>query len=167
MKPGDIAAGKSCGDCGLCCKLIGVESIAKPQFTWCRHFKKTAGCGIYEDRPHDCRAFICYWLHVPNLGEEWRPDRTGFVMHIADGGARLNIEVDPINPQAWKAEPFYSTFKSWAAKGNSRGLVLLVWVGRRCFEITPGADIDRGMLRATSRQRGKAAKTPPPVQGSR
>lgn len=57
MKPCDIAAGKSCGDCGLCCKLIGVESIAKPQFTWCWHFKKTAGCGIYEDRPHDCRAF--------------------------------------------------------------------------------------------------------------
>ena len=47
-------------------------------------------------------------------------------MHIADGGTRLNIEVDPINPQAWKAEPFYSTFKTWAAKGNARGLMLLV-----------------------------------------
>jgi len=115
----DIAEGKSCGECGLCCKLIGVESIAKPQFTWCRHFKRSVGCGIYEDRPHDCRAFICYWLHVPNLGDEWRPDRAGFVMHIADGGARLNIKVDPINPQAWKAEPFYSTFKTWRRRATS------------------------------------------------
>jgi hypothetical protein len=47
-----------------------------------------------------------------------------------------------------------------AAKGNQRGLMLLVWVGRRCFEVTPDADVDRGMVRATSRQRGKPARAP-------
>ena len=40
------------------------------------------------------------------------------------------------------------------------GLALLVWVGRRCFEITPDADIDRGTIRPAARQRGKAARIP-------
>lgn len=149
----DIAEGKSCGDCGLCCKLIGVESLNKPQFVWCKSYRKGAGCKIYEDRPADCRAFICYWMHVPNLGEEWRPDRAGFVMHIADGGSRLNIETDPATPQSWRREPFYSTFRDWAAKGAGRGLTLVVWMGRRCLEITPTGEIDHGMLRPTTRAR--------------
>jgi hypothetical protein len=153
----DIAENKSCGDCSLCCKLIGVEEIAKPQFVWCRSYGKGVGCKVYDTRPAACAAFACYWLHVPNLGEEWRPDRAGFVMHIADGGTRLNIEVDPPTPQAWRQEPFYSTFKRWSAEGRAKGLVLLVWVGRRCFEITPDADIDHGMLRAaTEKRRGSA-----------
>jgi len=93
MKPGDIAKGKNCGECGLCCKLIGVESIGKPQFTWCRHFKRSVGCGIYEDRPHDCRAFICYWLHVPNLGDEWRPDRSGVLPYVETEGISEDFDL--------------------------------------------------------------------------
>lgn len=143
----DIAEGKSCGDCGLCCKLIGVQALEKPQFVWCKSYKKGSGCRIYDDRPHDCRVFVCYWMHVPNLGEDWRPDRAGFVMHIADGGARLNIEVEPATPQAWRREPYLSTFRGWAAQGRMRGLALLVWIGRRCIEITPTGEIDRGMVR--------------------
>lgn len=149
----DIAEGKGCGECGLCCKLIGVESIAKPQFVWCKAYRKGVGCKVYDHRPSDCRSFICYWMHTPNLGPEWRPDRCGFVMHIADGGTRLNIEVDPGGPQAWTREPFLSAFRDWSAQGRERGLVLLVWVGRRCFEMTPEGAIDRGMIRPTTAER--------------
>jgi len=70
---------------------MGVQAIEKAPLTWRRQYKRGLGCRIYEDRPKACGDFICYWLHVPNLGDEWRPDRTGFVMHIADGGTRLNI----------------------------------------------------------------------------
>ncbi|WP_304164091.1 YkgJ family cysteine cluster protein [Phenylobacterium aquaticum] len=154
----DIAETKSCGDCGLCCKLIGVQAIDKPQFVWCKAYRKGAGCTVYDDRPADCRAFICYWLHVPNLGDEWRPDRAGFVMHIADGGARLNIEVDPGKPQAWRQEPFLSAFRAWAAQGRARGLTLWVWIGRRALEITPDGEIDRGMLRPAAHTRRDSNK---------
>ena len=143
----DIAEGKSCGACGLCCKLIGVQSLGKPQFVWCKSYRKGIGCQIYDDRPSDCRAFVCYWMHIPGLGEAWRPDRCGFVMHIAEGGRRLNIEVDPAASQHWRREPFYPAFKQWATEGAARGLVLMVWVGRRCIEIRPDRDIDHGMLR--------------------
>ena len=97
---------------------------------------------------------------MPNLGDEWRPDRAGFVMHIADGGTRLNIEVDPINPQAWRQVPYYAAFKQWAAQGSQRGLVLVAWMGRRCFEITPTGDIDHGMVRPTTKQRSKSRGIP-------
>jgi hypothetical protein len=152
MAGADIADGKACGDCGLCCKLIGVQALGKAQFSWCSHYRKTSGCGIYEARPDDCRAFICYWMHAPNLGDEWRPDRAGFVMHIAEAGARLNVEVDPASPQAWRREPYYGMF-TWAAQGASRGLTLLIWVGRRCFEMTPSGEVDRGMIRPPARER--------------
>lgn len=146
----DIAEGKTCGECGLCCKLIGVKSLAKPQSVWCRSYRKGSGCQIYHDRPDDCRAFICYWLHLPNLGDDWRPDRCGFLMHIAEGGSRLNIEVDQGSAQAWRHEPFYSTFRGWAAKGGPRGLTLLVWIGRRCIEIQPDREVDYGLVRPAS-----------------
>jgi Fe-S-cluster containining protein len=54
----DIAEGKSCGDGGLCCKPIGVESISKPQFVWCKSYRKGVGCKVYDDRPSDCRVFV-------------------------------------------------------------------------------------------------------------
>lgn len=153
----NIAEGKSCGDCGLCCKLIGVESIAKPQFVWCKSYRKGIGCKVYETRPTDCADFICYWMHTPNLGEAWRPDRCGFVMHIADGGTRLNIEVDPGSPQAWRQEPFASTFRDWAMQGQARGLTLLVWIGRRCIELTARGEHDHGMVRPSTAQRRSRA----------
>ena len=41
--------GKTCGDCGLCCKLLGIEAIKKAPGQWCGHFRKgVGGCGIYE-----------------------------------------------------------------------------------------------------------------------
>ncbi len=47
---------KNCGECGLCCKLMGVSGLDKPAGKWCRQFSKTSGCAIYETRPDDCRA---------------------------------------------------------------------------------------------------------------
>lgn len=142
-----IADGKTCGDCGLCCKLMGVKSLNKPQSVWCGHFKRGVGCKIYADRPHDCGEFVCYWLHAPNLGDEWRPDRAGFLMHVAEGGRRLAVEVDPAHARSWRAEPYISTLRAWAAQGRERGLTLHVWIGRRAYEITADGEIDRGLQR--------------------
>ena len=60
---------KSCGDCGLCCKIMGVTALEKPAGRWCRHFGKTTGCAIYEDRPNDCRVFNCLWLLTEALDD--------------------------------------------------------------------------------------------------
>ncbi|WP_309644812.1 YkgJ family cysteine cluster protein [Phenylobacterium sp.] len=145
-----VAEGKSCGDCGLCCKLMGVKELAKPQFVWCKQFKRGCGCQIYVDRPTTCGEFVCYWLHAPSLGEEWRPDRAGFLMTLAEGGRRLDVEVEPSTPAAWRREPYLSAIRGWAAQGRASGLTLRVWVGRRGNDVTPEGEVDLGLARPAS-----------------
>ena len=142
-----MAEARTCGDCGMCCKLMGVAAIDKPAHMWCGHYRKGAGCGIYADRPKACADFSCYWLHAPNLDDRWRPDRSRFVLHREDDGRTLVVEVDPATPDAWRKAPFHDTFKAWAARGAAQGLALNVLVGRRGFEILPDRDVDHGPVR--------------------
>lgn len=116
---------KSCGECGLCCKLLSAPSLGKPPRKWCAHFRRGRGCDIYADRPHECSGFNCGWLLTPQLGDEWRPDRAGFLLHQEAG--RILVEVDPSLPQAWKKPPFEATLREWAASGRE----VLVLIGER------------------------------------
>jgi len=138
---------RTCGDCGMCCKLMGVAAIDKPAHAWCAHFRKGAGCAIYADRPKACADYACYWLDAPNLDDRWRPDRARFVLHRENGGQALVVEVDPASPDAWRRAPYYDTFKAWAARGAAKGLTLNVLVGARGWEILPDRDVDYGLVR--------------------
>ena len=37
LAQGQIIEGRSCDGCTLCCKLLSVEEIDKPQQHWCEH----------------------------------------------------------------------------------------------------------------------------------
>ena len=119
---------KSCGDCGLCCKLMGVTALDKPAGKWCRHFSKSAGCAIYDERPGDCRIFNCLWLLTEALDEGWKPTTAGFVLHSEQGGARLVVECDAARPHDWRREPYQATLRRWAA---AQGQEVLVFAGSR------------------------------------
>lgn len=126
---GDLTeTSKSCGDCGLCCKLMGVAALAKPAGRWCRHFGKATGCRVYDQRPADCRVFNCLWLLTDALGPEWKPSACGFVLHSEDRGARLIVECDPARPHDWRREPYEATLRRWAA---APGQEVLVFAGPR------------------------------------
>lgn len=140
---GDLSPpGKSCGDCGLCCKLMGVAALDKPAGKWCRHFSKAGGCTVYETRPGDCQVFNCLWLLTGALDETWKPTTAGFVLHSERGGARLIVESDPARPHDWRREPYQSTLRGWAA---APGQEVLVFAGRRGVRL--GA-VDRPVQRA-------------------
>lgn len=125
---------KSCDECGLCCKLMGVHALNKPPAKWCVHFRRASGCGIYEDRPKDCRVFNCLWLLTDNrLGLDWKPSVAGFLMHSEDEGRRLIVECDPAAPQAWRKEPYRSAIQRWADTGQE----VLVFAGRRGVRLLP------------------------------
>lgn len=125
---------KSCGDCGLCCKLMGVQALNKPPVKWCVHFRRASGCGIYQDRPTDCRVFNCLWLLADDrLGEAWKPTVAGFLMHSEDEGRRLIVECDPAAPQAWRKEPYHAAIRRWADAGQE----VLVFAGRRGLRLQP------------------------------
>ncbi len=123
---------KDCGDCGLCCKLMGVASLDKPPGKWCGHFRRATGCAVYADRPGDCIAFNCTWLLTVALDAAWKPSVAGFLMHSENEGRRLIVECDPARPHDWRREPYQTTLRGWAASGD---VELLVFAGRRGFRL--------------------------------
>lgn len=125
---GSLGAAKSCGECGLCCKLMGVAALQKPAGRWCGHFSKPRGCLVYDQRPGDCRLFNCLWLLTEALDERWKPTVAGFVLHTEQGGARLVVECDGARPHDWRREPYQTMLRRWAA---APGQEVLVFVGVR------------------------------------
>lgn len=124
---------KSCDECGLCCKVMAVTALAKPAHKWCRQFRRATGCGIYEDRPSDCRVFSCVWLLSDDrLGPEWKPNVSGFILH-SEHEHQLIVECEPSNPLAWRKEPYLSGLRRTADTGKE----VLVFVGRRGVRLEP------------------------------
>jgi hypothetical protein len=141
---------KPCGGCSLCCKLMGVEAIAKPADIWCRHFAKGVGCAIYAERPGACRAFQCLWSLTDGLGEEWRPDRSKLVLS-SDADGRVIVEVDPATPSAWRREPYHSVFRTWSDARKPLPLQVLVRVNNRILVVFPETEIEIGPYRPDMR----------------
>lgn len=132
---------KTCGDCGMCCKLLAIQALDKAAGTWCSHFK--AGCSIYADRPPACSGFICLWLDSEKLDDAWRPDRAKFLMYTEKDGRRLNVIVDPAQPLAWKREPYYRRIKAMSQRAQD-GYELVVCIGDRRIVVFPHEDVDLG-----------------------
>jgi hypothetical protein len=140
-------AGRSCGPCSLCCKLMAVRALGKPRGAWCPHAAGGAGCRIYDARPGECRSFACGWLIDPKLGEEWRPSISRIVLVAQQGTNRLVAHVDPGRPDAWRRAPYHARLREWArAAAQTRGEVI-VHIGRRAMAILPDHEIDLGTTR--------------------
>ena len=71
---------RQCGDCQLCCKLLPVRPLAKPDNTRCQHQRAGKGCAIYPQRPSVCRTWNCAWLIDPSASDLRRPDRSHYVI---------------------------------------------------------------------------------------
>jgi hypothetical protein len=137
---------RDCGECTLCCKLLGIESLDKPAGVWCAHCKPSRGCGIYESRPQDCRNFICGYLLMPEVDERWKPSVCKFVLANGQDNTHMKIVVDPARPDAWKKEPYYSRFKQWARSGPEQAMKIMVAIGKRAIVILPDHDVDLGIV---------------------
>lgn len=139
---------RGCDGCGLCCKVLRVDWLDKPAHRWCKH-SVPAGCGIHGSHPDLCRAFYCVWIDDTSLGHEWRPDRTGFVLSRSASGKGLLVNVDIDKPEAWKQEPFYSSFKRWSAH-SPNGEYVAVSVGERNYVVYPEEDVEICFLGPTA-----------------
>jgi hypothetical protein len=72
---------KACGACTACCVELRIDTpeFKKDAHLPCAHLTEN-GCGIYQNRFKICRQFLCGWLLSRELGEDWRPDRSGVLM---------------------------------------------------------------------------------------
>lgn len=105
---------RSCGECTVCCTVMGVTSIDKPVDVACKHIEGSQ-CGIYAKRPSACKEFHCAWRHGFDFFPEFsgRPDRLGVMFDMASaskvfsGGAFVVREsregaVDAIEVDLWE-----------------------------------------------------------------
>jgi len=145
---GMVVNGRSCGNCSLCCKVVSVAEFNKPAGKWCQYCRPGGGCGIHASRPFVCRGTYCEWMIAKGLGEEWKPERSKFVLFKGNGGTRLTAHVDPGYPAAWRASPYYDNFKIWAAEGIKKDPMHIVgvMVGERITVVLPDRDVEVGLL---------------------
>ena len=134
---------RPCGECSLCCNLLSIEELEKPEHVWCRYFAKGVGCSIHPERPQVCRDFQCLWTFAAPLDERWRPDRCGFVMRPGPAN-EVVIDVDPRSPDAWRAEPFYGQIKAWSQRREPPHRMVMVRSRARLAIVFPEGEIDLG-----------------------
>lgn len=108
------AAGRHCGSCQLCCKLLPVRELDKGANTRCRHQSFSKGCKVYHrpGMPISCKLWSCRWLTDEATTGLPRPDRAHYVIDIMpdfvtakEGDMSAEIEViqlwvDPLYPEA-------------------------------------------------------------------
>jgi Fe-S-cluster containining protein len=139
---------RSCDGCTLCCKILSVEALDKPQGVWCVHCKTGSGCTFYDNRPTACRVFHCEYLLQPSLSEDWKPSHSRLMVTADAIENRITVHVDPARPDAWRRHPYYGTMKDWSrhAAGNQGQVV--VTIGKRAIVIFPDRDVDLGVMGA-------------------
>ena len=141
-----VIEGRRCGTCTLCCKVMTVEELGKPNGQWCPHCVKGRGCAIYSDRPNECRRFQCGYLLWPALGEHWLPARSKLVVAFKPDGKEIVVHVDPGVPNAWRAEPYYSEIGSLAGHATRTAYTIFVQIGRRMIAVFPDREVDLGVV---------------------
>lgn len=107
------AAGRSCGECSLCCYLLDVPEAGKPDGPhWCPHCRPGAGgCSIYDKRPDICRRYACMWLVNPGLGNHWRPLDAKMIIDFDardPSEKKVRVTVDPSCPDRWREPPYFN-----------------------------------------------------------
>jgi hypothetical protein len=139
-----IVAGRSCGDCSMCCKLPQIDELEKAEGVWCRHCAPgRGGCTIYETRPFPCRNFHCSWIIDSTLGPEWRPLACKMIVFVEKSG-RLAVRVDPNHADTWRREPYYGQLKRWSHVAVEARQQVVVYIRRRVIVILPDKDVDFG-----------------------
>ncbi len=128
----------------MCCKLVEITEIAKPQNVWCSHCTPGKGCGIYASRPSECANFDCGWLADTSLGDDWRPDRARFVITREPGSGRVFLVCDPAMPAAWRREPYYAKIKASLARPGAERTQIVVTTGRKITLLVRGGEYDLG-----------------------
>ncbi len=87
-KESHLVAGRECGECTACCVvlLIDDEHFKKPADKACPNLIAKGGCKIYSTRPSVCQGWFCAWRFMGQLGDEWRPDRSGVLLRSDENG---------------------------------------------------------------------------------
>jgi Fe-S-cluster containining protein len=124
-----------------------VEPLEKPRAVRCPHCDQKRGCKIYGARPDACRNFYCGYRRIKTIDDRWKPSKAKFLINYEEGTHRIVIHVDPVRPDAWRLEPFYSTLKQWSRRAIAEQGMLIVWAGSNATVVFPDRDKNLGHVR--------------------
>ena len=141
-----LVPGRSCGTCSMCCKVYSIKELRKPAGRWCIHCVRGSGCTIHADRPRSCREFFCSWLIDPNLGPEWKPEVSRFVLSADATHQAIMVMVDPGMPLAWKREPYYAVLKKFSEVFFRINQKVLVNLNGHITVILPDREVPIGVI---------------------
>jgi len=141
----DIVPGRSCENCTLCCKVLGIPELQKPRDAVCSHCDWTKGCTIYARRPGACRDFDCSYLLSPALGDEWKPTTSHMVLGYMAEADIVLVYTDPDHSGVWRREPYYSRIKKWAVPSDTGGYVV-IWEKTRVLVLSGIDEFDLGVV---------------------
>ncbi len=144
----ELVPGRNCDGCAMCCKLVAVREIDKPEFKWCPHCLDHSRCAIYEDRPRTCCGFYCQYRMDPGLDERWKPSICRIVVAPEPDEDRLSIYVDPSRPHIWRSEPFYSVICGFGLDAPEKETQVIVWQGQQAIAILPDREKKLGRIQA-------------------
>ena len=93
----NLVPGRECGECTSCCVFLLIEDgdFKKPADKACSHMVEKGGCKIYAERPSVCQSWHCAWRFMGQLGDEWRPDRSGVLLRSDESGIIFQPIRDP------------------------------------------------------------------------
>ena len=147
----------------MCCKVFKIPALSKPDGKWCAHCTIGVGCRIYQERPEQCRDFICLWLQDETMPQEWKPENSKMVLSIFPATGFIYAQVDPGSPFAWRKEPYLSRLRAMSEQLLRDRRHLLVFVGGNATLIMPTGPVPIGpmatedgfVVRETFTSRGK------------
>ena len=137
---------RTCGTCTMCCKVYRIPILNKQEGKWCAHCAIGSGCRIYEDRPEQCRSFVCLWLQDVTMPPEWKPEISKMVLSIYPTTGFIYAQVDPGTPFAWRKEPYFSRLKAMAEQLLKDRRHVLVFVNGNATLIMPTGPVPIGPM---------------------
>lgn len=143
---GPVTLARLCDGCTLCCRVLEATTLNKPMGVLCQHCIVGQGCGIRETRGRECRDYHCGWLLDGSLGPEWHPETAHIVITYDLEGRRLNAHADPLHPDAWLKEPYYTQLKNWAAMALPRNGQVVAYLGKNASVFLPDRHVELGFM---------------------
>lgn len=112
---------KECGGCTLCCELLPVPQLQKPESVLCGFCKRGVGCTVHERRPLVCRTFDCVYIQDEEIGLELRPDNCKVMFEKVNDTLYLALEL-PRDVGSWREKKVSDFIK----KLNKKGISIIV-----------------------------------------
>lgn len=109
---------KECDGCTMCCELLPVPQLQKPESVLCGQCEVKVGCRIHNVRPMVCRTFDCVYIQDIDMDLELRPDNCKVMFEKVTDTLYLALEL-PRNVGSWKSEKVLGFIKELNKKGIS------------------------------------------------